>query len=94
MKAQRQLHAVVRGRVQMVGYRYFVLEEARALGLTGWVRNGDDGQTVEVVAEGPEERLEQLEAALRDGPRLAQVEAVDARWSDTIEDYEGFEMRW
>ena len=94
MSVPKQLHAVVRGRVQMVGYRYFVLEEARALGLTGWVRNGDDGQTVEVVAEGPKERLEQLEAALRDGPRLAQVEAVDARWSDTIDGYEGFEMRW
>ena len=90
----KQLHAVVRGRVQMVGFRYFVLEEAQALRLTGWVRNGADGQTVEVVAEGSEERLERLEAALRDGPRLAQVKTVDARWSDTIDGYEGFEMRW
>ena len=78
----------------MVGYRYFVVEKARALELAGWVRNGDDGQTVEVVAEGPEERLQRLEATLRDGPRLALVEAVDARWSDTLEGHEGFELRW
>jgi acylphosphatase len=90
----KQLHAVIRGRVQMVGFRYFVVEEAQALGLTGWVRNSDDGETVEVMAEGPEERLERLEAALRDGPRHALVEAVDARWSDTLDGYEGFEVRW
>ena len=89
----KQLHAIVRGRVQMVGYRYFVLEEARALGLAGWVRNLDDG-SVELVAEGPEERLRQLEAALSEGPRLARVDDVDARWSDTLEGHEGFEPRW
>ena len=91
---RKRLHAVVRGEVQMVGFRYFVVEEARALGLTGWVRNGDDGRTVEVVAEGPQERLERLEAALRDGPRLARVEAVDARWSDVLEGHQRFEVRW
>ena len=90
----KRLHAVVRGRVQMVGFRYFVVEEARALGLAGWARNGDDGETVEVVAEGPEERLRQLEAILRDGPRLARVEAVDVRWSDALENHRGFEVRW
>jgi acylphosphatase len=90
----KRLHAVVRGEVQMVGFRYFVVEEARALGLTGWVRNGDDGRTVEVVAEGSEERLGQLEAALRDGPRFARVEAVDARWSDVLEGHQRFEVRW
>ena len=90
----KRLHAVVRGEVQMVGFRYFVVEEARALGLTGWVRNGDDGRTVEVVAEGPQERLERLEAALRNGPRHAQVEAVDAGWSDVLEGHQRFEARW
>ncbi len=89
----RHLHAIVRGRVQMVGYRYFVVEEARALGLAGWVRNLDDG-SVELIAEGPEERLRQLEAALTDGPRLARVDKVDVRWSDTLEGHDGFEPRW
>jgi acylphosphatase len=78
----------------MVGFRYFVVEEAGKLGLAGWVRNGDDGATVELVAEGPEERLRQLEARLRRGPRLARVEAVDADWSDSVEGYHGFQVRW
>ena len=78
----------------MVGFRYFVVAEARAQGLTGWVRNGTDGRTVEVVAEGPADRLRQLEAALHQGPRLARVEAVDARWSDALEGYDGFEVHW
>ena len=90
----KRFHAVVRGRVQMVGFRYFVVEEARALGLAGWTRNGDDGQTVEVVAEGPEDRLRKLEAVLRDGPRHARVDGVDAEWSDAVEGHEGFEVRW
>jgi acylphosphatase len=58
------------------------------------VRNGDDGRTVEVVAEGPEDRLRQLEAALQEGPRSARVEAVDARWSDELEGHQRFEVRW
>ena len=78
----------------MVGFRYFVEEEARKLGLAGWVRNGDDGATVEVVAEGPDDQLRQLEAKLRRGPRLARIDAVDATWSDDIEGHQGFELRW
>ena len=78
----------------MVGFRYFVMEEARALELAGWVRNGDNGQTVEVVAEGPEERLQQLEALLRDGPPAARVEAVETTWSDALGGYRGFAVRW
>ena len=78
----------------MVSFRYFVVDEARRLGLTGWVRNGDDGDTVEVVAEGAEEALRQLEAALHEGPRMARVEAVDARWSNSVEGHQRFEVRW
>ena len=89
----RRLHAVVRGRVQMVGFRYFAVDRARALGLTGWVRNGEDGQTVEVMAEGPETALRQLEESLRAGPSAARIEAVDTEWSDEIEGFEGFNAR-
>lgn len=88
------MHAIVRGDVQMVGFRYFVVEQARRLDLAGWVRNGDDGETVEVVAEGPEASLRALEASLRAGPRHAQVEAVDAEWADETEGYRAFEVRW
>ena len=74
----------------MVGFRYFVEERARSLGLAGWVHNGDDGATVEVVAEGPEVRLRELESALRQGPRSARVDAVDIEWANTIEELDGF----
>jgi acylphosphatase len=91
---RKRLHAIVRGRVQMVGFRYFVVERARALGLSGWVRNGNDGATVEVLAEGPEDALRRLEAALREGPRGARVDDLDAQWSGEIEGHEGFGVRW
>jgi acylphosphatase len=73
MPAYRYL---VTGRVQGVGYRYFVLREAERLGLAGFARNLPDGR-VEVVAEGSEEILDQLEARLRSGPSFASVAGVD-----------------
>jgi acylphosphatase len=67
---------LVRGRVQGVGYRYFVQREADALGATGFVRNLPDG-SVEVVAEGSDGVLAQLEARLREGPSFARVSDVE-----------------
>jgi len=63
---------LVSGRVQGVGYRYFVLLEATRLGLGGWVRNLPDGR-VEVMAEGPDDGLLELGASLSTGPRHSQV---------------------
>ncbi len=71
------LHVVVRGRVQGVGFRWFVRERARRLGLVGWVRNQRDG-SVEVAARGAADLLRMLEAALREGPDGADVTSVDA----------------
>lgn len=73
MAAYRYL---VNGRVQGVGYRYFVLREAQALGVAGFARNLADGR-VEVIAEGPDGLLADFEARLREGPGFARVEAVD-----------------
>ena len=67
---------LVSGRVQGVGYRYFALRRAEALGVRGFVRNLDDGR-VEVVAEGPEAALAEFEGALRQGPSFSSVSAVD-----------------
>ncbi len=78
----------------MVGFRYFVAEQAQALHLTGWVRNGDGGATVEVAAEGEEASLRELEAALRRGPSHARVDGVDADWSDTAEGFTDFQVRF
>jgi len=66
---------VVRGAVQGVGFRDATARRARSLALTGWVRNRDDG-AVEVHAEGAGEALEELEAFLGRGPRMAQVSGV------------------
>jgi acylphosphatase len=86
-----RLHAVIRGDVQGVGYRYFVQRNAGRLGLTGWVRNNDDG-TVEVVAEGGRAELEQLKRALEEGPRMARVDRVEARWSEATGGLDGFDL--
>jgi len=85
------LHVVVRGRVQGVGFRYFVLKRARALGLTGHVRNRPDG-TVEAEAEGPRSALEAWLEQLRDGPAGARVDGVHERWGDEGSGFEGFEI--
>lgn len=70
-----RLEATVLGRVQGVGFRYFVLREADRLDLTGWVANEHDG-SVRTVAEGPEPALDAFEAALRSGPPGAWVDEV------------------
>ncbi len=74
-----RLEACVRGRVQGVGFRAFIRDQAGRLGVRGLVWNGDDG-AVYVVAEGPRPALEALLAALRQGPRMAQPAGVEARW--------------
>jgi len=67
---------LVHGRVQGVGYRYFVLRQAEALGVTGFARNRADG-SVEVLAEGSEQALADLEAQLREGPSFSEVSHVE-----------------
>lgn len=67
---------LVRGRVQGVGFRWFVEREAHMLGIAGWVRNNHDG-SVEVLAQGTREQLSGLHSRLREGPRAARVDAVD-----------------
>ena len=66
---------IVRGRVQGVGFRWFVEHEARQLGVNGWVRNNVDG-TVEVLAIGNEQQLASLRNRLERGPRAARVDEV------------------
>jgi len=67
---------VVRGRVQGVGFRWFVEREAHMLGIAGWVRNNADG-TVEVLAQGTRDQLSGLRLRLREGPRAARVDDVE-----------------
>ncbi len=66
---------MVRGRVQGVGFRWFVEREAHMLGIAGWVRNNHDG-SVEVLAQGTRDQLSGLRSRLREGPRAARVDEV------------------
>jgi acylphosphatase len=91
----KQIHAIVRGRVQGVGFRAGTAHEARRLGLRGWVRNRMDG-TVEVLAGGDEAAVDQLAAWLKHGPRGAHVTSLDVHDPPptlTSEDLAGFEVR-
>jgi acylphosphatase len=81
---------LVSGRVQGVGYRYFVMREARALGVSGWVRNLADGR-VEAVGAGEDVELHAFEGRLWQGPPHARVSAIE---SDAAEppDHPGFHV--
>jgi len=87
-----RLHARVEGRVQGVGFRYFVLETAEALGVNGWVRNRWD-ESVEVMAEGERVVLERLLNALRRGPPMSFVSNVQVEWGEGKGEFNGFSVR-
>jgi acylphosphatase len=91
-QGQMQLHAFIAGRVQGVGFRYYVIEHAQNLDLRGWVRNLWDGR-VEVVAEGPQADLERLLVFLQRGPSSARVEHVDVEWMVSTGEFTGFHPR-
>jgi acylphosphatase len=89
--AQRA-HVVISGRVQGVGFRYTASDEARRMGLSGWVRNLDSGQ-VEAVFEGPRLAVEQMVQWCRTGPPGAWVSGVSIVWDEPLEDLATFEIR-
>ena len=87
-----QLHALIEGRVQGVGFRYFTLKSAKEKNLTGWVRNRRDSR-VEVLAEGEQEQLNQLLADLRQGPISADVENVEVNFSEAAGEFNDFGVK-
>ncbi len=89
----RQLHAIVSGRVQGVNFRYYTQLTAHRLGARGWVRNLDDG-SVEVVAEGTAAQLDKLLAFLRKGPPSARVIDVSVQWYPASGHFEDFQIRY
>ncbi|MGQ9456077.1 MAG: acylphosphatase [Armatimonadota bacterium] len=88
---EKRLVAVVRGRVQGVGFRYFVLDKAHQLGLVGIVRNLRNGD-VEVIAEGTQGALEALLATLRVGPRASRVDDVQVALLPPTGEYTDFSI--
>lgn len=87
----RGVQVIIEGRVQGVGFRYFVREQATSLGLSGWVRNTFDGK-VESYAEGPVEKLEIWLAKLQQGPRSAFVTQIYKDWLEAKGTYKSFQI--
>ncbi|HYE99229.1 MAG TPA: acylphosphatase [Planctomycetota bacterium] len=83
-------HLFVKGRVQGVGFRWSTVEEARRVGgLTGWVRNLDDGR-VEAVVEGPKDKVEALVRWAHRGPPSSRVDQVDLSWETPTGGFKAF----
>lgn len=85
--------AIVRGTVQGVGFRYFTMRQAQKLGVTGYVRNLPNGD-VEVCAEGDQETLSSLLAAVKRGPLGAYVQDVNVDWQNASEQYPDFRITY
>lgn len=84
-------HVVVAGRVQGVFYRDSMRRRAQQLGLTGWVRNRDDGR-VEAVFEGEESAVRAAVAFARRGPQFARVDDVEVAWAEATGEFADFRV--
>ena len=82
----------MRGKVQGVSFRYFVVEKAQRLGLKGYVTNLPDPGCLEVVAEGNRDGVEELLGHISQGPRWARVDEVEPRWSEALRAYTDFRV--
>ncbi len=88
----KRIHAIVNGRVQGVGFRIFVEEEADKLGLTGWVRNLYSGE-VEIVAEGEENLLVPFSEKIKQGPSLSYIRDFALEWLSATGEFRDFNIR-
>ncbi len=81
----------ITGKVQGVGFRYFVLRQAQELGINGWVSNKPNGD-VEALAQGEKADLEQFIAKVKEGTTFSRVDNVNLEWMNKGEQYFGFEI--
>ncbi len=88
----KQIHIIITGFVQGVGFRKFVKHTARSLNLVGWTRNVKDG-TVEIVAVGEEDHLHMLLVSIERGTMLSQVDNIHVDWEDVQEVFTDFVVR-
>ncbi len=86
-----RLRAVIRGRVQGVGYRWFAQARGAALGLSGGVRNLANG-SVEVICEGDRGQINQLLGLLREGPFGAEVRDIEEIWQSATGEFKSFDI--
>lgn len=89
----KRIHARVTGRVQGVFYRASTRDKARSLGLTGWVMNMPDG-SVELEAQGPDEKVDELVSWLYEGPPYAKVQDVEISELSLSDQEDSFEVRY
>lgn len=89
----KQIMAVVHGLVQGVSFRYYTQQEARRLGVTGWVGNLADG-SVQVLAEGDDDQLYQFVQWLHHGPPAAKVKRVEVKWGEASGEHRHFDVRY
>lgn len=85
----KRVHLVISGDVQGVGFRAWVVRQAKELSLTGWVKNREDG-AVEVIAEGLKHDLEEFIKCCHDGPELSWVESIDTQWQEATGEFVHF----
>jgi acylphosphatase len=86
-----RVHVFIDGRVQGVAYRFFAEKYAGRLGITGWVRNLEDGR-VEILGEGPSDAIETFLERLKDGPSLAHIERFDVRREQATGEFADFRI--
>ena len=85
------VNLTISGKVQRVGFRYFVLRHAQELGINGWVSNKPNGD-VEAFAQGEKADLERFIAKVKQGPSFSRVDDVNLNWVNEGEQYFGFEI--
>lgn len=93
MSDSTRLEGVVSGRVQGVGFRFYVQKKAQSLSLNGEVKNRGDGK-VEFWAEGPKDALDQLLAHVEQGPTLSHVSSVETTWGTPQHQTTGFHIAY
>lgn len=86
-------HVFISGRVQGVFFRSTTRNEAKSLGLDGWVKNLRDGR-VEAVFEGEKDKIEEILDFCHRGPPAARVSDVEVKWEDYQSEFSGFEVRY
>ena len=87
-----EIHCIIRGHVQCVGFRDYVQRSADALSITGWVRNVSNG-TVELVAHGVSDTLKEFIEALNEGSLGSSVEGVSVEWHTAKDSYDDFSIK-
>ncbi|MBI5123677.1 acylphosphatase [Candidatus Roizmanbacteria bacterium] len=88
----KQAHLYIKGDVIGVGFRAWTKIQAKIIGVTGWVRNNDEG-FVEAQIQGDEEKIKQIVELIRKGPPVSHVTGVEIFWQEAKEIFDGFEIR-